>query len=81
MGWMKGWVGLNDPEPLLTEEHPLTVLVCEVVLLLGCVNVTSPAVFGPRSCIPKPANPSFSFVDRDRSSFPWSSLDPDVLRR
>lgn len=78
---MKGCVGLNVPEPLETEEQPLTVLVCDVVLLLECAKFTSPAALLLKSCIPSPANPSFSTVDRDRSSFPWSSLEEDVLRR
>jgi hypothetical protein len=78
---MKGCVGLNEPDPLEMDEQPLTVLECEVVLLRGCEKETSPADFAPRSCIPKPASPSFSIVDLDRSSFPWSSFDPDVLRR
>jgi hypothetical protein len=78
---MKGCVGLKDPEPLDTDEHPLTVLECEVVLLFGFEKETSLAVLAPISCIPKPASPSFSVVDRDRSSFPWSSFELDVLRR
>jgi hypothetical protein len=82
IGWMKGCVGLKDPEPFDTDEHPLTVLECEVVLLLGFAEKeTSLAVFAPMSCIPKPASPSFSVVDRDRSSFPWSSFELEVLRR
>lgn len=47
MGWMKGCVGLKEPEPFETDEQPLTVRECEVVLLLGCVKDTSPAVFVP----------------------------------
>ena len=79
---MKGWVGLKDPEPLDTDEQPLTVLECEVFLLLGFdEKETSLAVFVPMSCMPKPARPSFSVVDRDKSSFPWSSLVLEVLRR
>jgi hypothetical protein len=78
---MKGCVGLNEPEPLETEEQPLMVLVCDVVLLLECAKFTSPADFVVKSFMPSPANPSFSTVDRDRSSFPWSSLEEDVLRR
>jgi hypothetical protein len=78
---MKGCVGLNVPEPLETEEQPLMVLVCDAVLLLECAKFTSPADFVLKSCMPSPANPSFSTVDRERSSFPWSSLEEEVLRR
>jgi len=81
MGWINGCVGLNEPDPLETEEQPLTVLVCDVVLLLACAKFTSPAAFVPKSCMPSPASPSFSTVDRDKSSFPWSSLEEEVLRR
>lgn len=78
---MKGCVGLKEPEPFEADEQPLTVRECDVVLLLGCVNETSPAVFPPWSCIPRPVNASLSIDERDRSSFPWSSFEPEVLRR
>lgn len=70
MGWMKGWVGLYDPDPLEMDEQPLTVLECDGFLLLACAKDTSPAVFVPKSCIPRPASPSFSTLDLDRSSLP-----------
>ena len=49
MGWMNEGVGLKDPEPVETDEQPLTVLVCEAFLLLECEKETSPAVFVPKS--------------------------------
>ena len=82
IGWIKGCVGLKDPEPVDTDEQPLTVLECEVVLLLEFdEKETSLAVLAPISCMPKPARPAFSVVDRDKSSFPWSSLVLEDLRR
>lgn len=52
------------------EEQPLTVREWEAVRRLEREKETSLAVLVPKSCIPRPANPSFSTVDVDRSSFP-----------